>query len=137
MSADRESVIHNVMSQMANVQQKSQAFVERVTKKETLTQNQIMLLVQLRLIGRLSITDVAERFIVTPGAASSMCDKLEEQELIERVRTKEDRRVVYIQLTAQGEERILHMFGGFTAEELTKLSDVLQQIDALMAEIII
>ncbi|AKG34122.1 MarR family winged helix-turn-helix transcriptional regulator [Paenibacillus durus] len=132
---DREEAVHNVMNQMASVQQKSQAFIERIIKPGSLTTNQIMLLMQLRLSGSLTITDVAEWFAVTPGAASSMCDKLEDLGLLQRTRTREDRRVVTIVLTEQGEQRILDLFSDFEASELTKISETLEKINHLMAEI--
>ncbi|WP_269634870.1 hypothetical protein [Paenibacillus zanthoxyli] len=43
------------MNQMASVQQKSQAFIERIIKPGSLTTNQIMLLIQLRLSGSLTM----------------------------------------------------------------------------------
>lgn len=138
MSAEEEKTmaIHQVMDRMAAVQHKSQAFVDRINRQESLTQNQIMLLFQLRLTGKLNITDISERFVITPGAASSMCDRLEEAALIERVRIKEDRRVVNIILTEQGERRILDLFDRFATAELDKIADTLSKIQILMDEII-
>ncbi|WP_313640827.1 MarR family transcriptional regulator [Paenibacillus sp.] len=129
---DKQYAIHKVMESMANVQQKSQFFIDMITKQETLTHNQILLLFQLRLTGSLNITDISERFVITPGAASSMCDKMEEAGLIERVRTKEDRRVVNIVLTEQGDRRILHIFEAFPTSDLDKISETLEQINELM-----
>lgn len=129
---DKQYAIHKVMESMANVQQKSQFFIDMITKQETLTHNQIMLLFQLRLTGSLNITDISERFVVTPGAASSMCDKMEEAGLIERVRTKEDRRVVNIVLTEQGNQRILRIFEAFPTSNLDRISGTLEQINKLM-----
>ena len=131
---DKQYAIHKVMESMANVQQKSQYFIDMITKQETLTHNQIMLLFQLRLTGSLNITDISERFVVTPGAASSMCDKLEEAGLIERVRTTEDRRVVNIVLTEQGNQRILRIFEAFPTSDLDKISGTLEQINELMEQ---
>lgn len=138
MSTDpkKSQAIDRVMDTMANVQQKSQAFMERITSQESLTNNQIMLLFQLRLTGSLNITDISERFIITPGAASSMCDKLEDAGLIERVRTKEDRRVVHIRLTGEGDRRILRLFDGFAAAELESIAGTLQKIHTMMEDLI-
>ncbi|WP_340007170.1 MarR family transcriptional regulator [Paenibacillus sp. FSL K6-0276] len=129
---DKQYAIHKVMESMANVQQKSQFFIDMITKQETLTHNQILLLFQLRLTGSLNITDISERFVITPGAASSMCDKMEKAGLIERVRTKEDRRVVNIVLTEQGDRRIRHIFEAFPTSDLDKISETLEQINDLM-----
>lgn len=129
---DKHYAIHKVMESMANVQHKSQFFIDMITKQESLTHNQILLLFQLKLTGSLNITDISERFVITPGAASSMCDKLEESGLIERVRTKEDRRVVNIVITEQGNQRILQLFEAFPISDLDKISGTLEQINELM-----
>ncbi|WNS46411.1 MarR family transcriptional regulator [Paenibacillus sp. MMS20-IR301] len=134
--AMKEQAIYKVMDQMANVQRKSQAFVDLITKKGSLSQNQIMLLFQLQLAGTLNITDISERFMITPGAASFMCDKLEDLEYVERVRTKEDRRVVKIVLTAQGKDHILSLFDSFAVAELDNMSMTLRTIDGLMGGIV-
>lgn len=134
MSAEqnKQYAILKVMEAMAKVQKNSQSFVDMIIKQESLTHNQIQLLFQLKLTGSLNITDISERFVITPGAASSMCDKLEEAGLIERVRTKEDRRVVNIVLTEQGSQRILQLFEAFPISELNKVSGTLEQINELM-----
>ncbi|NQX48413.1 MarR family transcriptional regulator [Paenibacillus tritici] len=134
--AEKEQAIYKVMDHMASVQQKSQAFVELITKRGALSQNQIMLMFQLQLTGSLNITDIAERLVITPGAASFMCDKLEDLEYIERIRTKEDRRVVNIVLTEQGKQHNLSLFDTFEVADLGKISMTLQMIDDLMGGIV-
>ncbi|ETT53520.1 MULTISPECIES: MarR family transcriptional regulator [unclassified Paenibacillus] len=130
--AEKEQAVYTVMDHMASVQQKSQAFIDRITKKGSLSQNQIMLLFLLQLTGSLNITDISERLVITPGAASFMCDKLEDLGYIERVRTKEDRRVVNIVLTGPGKQHILSLFDNFALTDLVKISVALQRIDELM-----
>lgn len=132
----REALIIEVMNQMAAVQRSSQAFSERITKRSSLTQNQTMLLMQLRLSGSLNVSDVAERFIITPGAASSMCDKLEDLGLVQRLRTKEDRRVVRIALTAEGESRVADLFDTFGEEQLARTAQALAKVQELMAGVL-
>ncbi|ETT79723.1 hypothetical protein C173_01152 [Paenibacillus sp. FSL R7-277] len=130
--AEKEQAVYTVMEHMASVQQKSQAFIDRITKKGSLSQNQIMLMFLLQLTGSLNITDISERLVITPGAASFMCDKLEDLGFIERVRTKEDRRVVNIVLTGSGKQHILSLFDTFALTDLDKISAALQRIDELM-----
>jgi DNA-binding MarR family transcriptional regulator len=57
---------------------------------------------------------------------------MEEAGLIERVRTKEDRRVVNIVITEQGDQRILQIFEAFPTSDLNKISGTLEQINELM-----
>ncbi|MEK3903437.1 MULTISPECIES: MarR family winged helix-turn-helix transcriptional regulator [unclassified Paenibacillus] len=130
--AEKEKAVYTVMEHMASVQQKSQAFIDRITKKGSLSQNQIMLLFLLQLTGSLNITDISERLVITPGAASFMCDKLEDLGYIERLRTKEDRRVVNIILTGPGKQHILSLFDTFALTDLSKISVALQRIDELV-----
>ncbi|MEK3713960.1 MarR family winged helix-turn-helix transcriptional regulator [Paenibacillus sp. FSL R7-0333] len=134
--AEKEQAVYTVMEHMASVQQKSQAFIDRITKKGVLSQNQIMLMFLLQLTGSLNITDISERLVITPGAASFMCDKLEDLGFIERVRTKEDRRVVNIVLTGSGKQHILSLFDTFALTDLDKISAALQRIDELMGGIL-
>ncbi|WP_405109974.1 MarR family transcriptional regulator [Paenibacillus sp. FSL K6-1217] len=133
--AEKEQAVYTVMDHMASVQQKSQAFIDRITKKGALSQNQIMLMFLLQLTGSLNITDISERLVITPGAASFMCDKLEDLGYLDRVRTKEDRRVVNIVLTEHGKQHILSMFDTFTLSDLDHISTTLKTIDDLLSGI--
>ncbi|MBU5484631.1 MarR family transcriptional regulator [Clostridium sp. MSJ-11] len=133
-SVDR--YIHSIMLEMLNVQQKSKAFIEFITKNGTLSQNHLMLMIELKLLESMRITEISERFFVTAGAATSMCDKLEEQGLICRIRTKEDRRVVLVTLTQKGEDKINDLFKSFPKEKLIQIENVFKEVNALMSSII-
>jgi len=133
---DEDLDIQSVMNEMREVQQKSKTFVESITRHDKLSQNQLMLLMDLKLSGSMRITDISERFFITVGAATSMCDKLEEQNLINRIRTKEDRRVVLVELTNIGEERLTNIFMQFPSEKLHTIDTVLKQVNQLMSKII-
>ncbi|MEW9094870.1 MAG: MarR family transcriptional regulator [Clostridiaceae bacterium] len=124
------------MLEMLNVQQKSKAFIEFITKNGTLSQNHLMLMIELKLLESMRITEISERFFVTAGAATSMCDKLEEQGLICRIRTKEDRRVVLVTLTQKGEDKINDLFKSFPKEKLIQIENVFKGVNALMSSII-
>lgn len=51
--------------------------------------------------GEMKISDLSERLQLSNSTVSGILDRLEKQNLIERVRSKEDRRVVYIRLTSE------------------------------------
>jgi MarR family 2-MHQ and catechol resistance regulon transcriptional repressor len=56
---------------------------------------------------RLPLSKISEHIRRSPGNMTLVIDNLEKEGLVERQRSKEDRRVVMIELTAQGRERIL------------------------------
>ncbi|WP_317891231.1 MarR family winged helix-turn-helix transcriptional regulator [Paenibacillus oceani] len=128
--------IQAVMSEMRQVQQKSRTFVELLTRNDVLSQNHITLLMDLKLTGSMRITDISERFFITAGAVTSMCDKLEDQGLVCRIRTKEDRRVVMVALTEAGEEKVSEIFKRIPPQKLRTIADVFKQVNELMDRIV-
>jgi DNA-binding MarR family transcriptional regulator len=72
---------------------------------EDLSFPQIMLLLQLRREGPMSVGEVARNLCVTQGVITRMVDLLKQKGLIERVRKTEDRRVVILSLTPQGKRK--------------------------------
>jgi DNA-binding PadR family transcriptional regulator len=79
--------------------------------------------------------------MLTTGGITFRLDRMEEQNLIERVRTREDRRVVYAQLTDHGKAVIDEAFGkhleqqrqllsGLTSSELDQLALLLKKAEA-------
>lgn len=67
-----------------------------------LTMAQFHALLAIRRRGPLSGRQLAAELKVTPAAVVALCTRLEEQDLIERVRDRDDRRVWWLQLTAAG-----------------------------------
>ncbi|MCY9546310.1 MarR family transcriptional regulator [Lysinibacillus xylanilyticus] len=130
--------LHNVeiiMSEMLEIQYKSKMFVNLLSEGESLSQNQLILLLQLKINGGMKATEIAEFFSVTPGAVTSMCDKLEKLELVERIREKEDRRVVKMILTNNGELKVQDLFLKFPQEKLIDMATILHEVNQLMKKI--
>ncbi|KMY33609.1 hypothetical protein ACZ11_00535 [Lysinibacillus xylanilyticus] len=130
--------LHNVeiiMSEMLEIQYKSKMFVNLLSEGESLSQNQLILLLQLKINGGMKATEIAEFFSVTPGAVTSMCDKLEKLELVERIREKEDRRVVKMILTNNGELKVQDLFLKFPQEKLIDMATTLHEVNQLMKKI--
>ena len=82
-------------------------------------------------------TEIAGFFSVTPGAvtSTSMCDKLEKLDLIQRAREREDRRVVKMNLTENGEKKVHDLFLKFSQEKLADIVEVLTNVNKLMSKI--
>ncbi|MFO1442394.1 MarR family transcriptional regulator [Bacillus sp. Bva_UNVM-123] len=134
----KENQIHNVeviMKEMLEIQQKSKMFVNLLSEGESLSQNQLILLLQLKINGGMKATEIADFFSVTPGAVTSMCDKLEKLDLMQRVRESEDRRVVNMMLTNNGEEKVNKIFLKFSHEKLAEIAKVLIDVNKLMSTI--
>jgi len=124
-----------IMREMLEIQQKSKMFVNMLSEGETLSQNQLILLLQLKINGGMKATEIADFFSVTPGAVTSMCDKLEKLNFIQRVRENEDRRVVNMVLTTEGELKVQEIFLKFPQEKLTEIEKVLINVNKLMQKI--
>ncbi|PAQ13542.1 MarR family transcriptional regulator [Bacillaceae bacterium SAOS 7] len=127
--------VEAIMREMLEVQQKSKRFIELISADEPFSQNQLVLLLQLKLSGGMKATEIAEFFEVTPGAVTSMCDKLEKIGLIERVRESSDRRVVQMMLTDSGEDKVTELFTKFPEEKLAEMGKVLSKVNQLMGRI--
>ncbi|GAB0170216.1 MarR family transcriptional regulator [Lysinibacillus sp. CTST325] len=130
--------LHNVeiiMKEMLEIQHTSKMFVNLLSEGESLSQNQLILLLQLKINGGMKATEIAEFFSVTPGAVTSMCDKLEKLELVERIREKEDRRVVKMILTNNGELKVQDLFLKFPQEKLIDMAKILREVNQLMKKI--
>ena len=60
--------------------------------------------------GKLTIRQISESVLINAGSITYVIDKLETKGLLERSDCKEDRRVVYIQLTEQGKQFMAEIF---------------------------
>lgn len=68
-------------------------------KGMNLTGSQGMVLGTLAHHGEMMLTDLSKKLGLSNSTVSGIVDRLEEQRLVERTRSKEDRRVVYIRVT--------------------------------------
>ncbi|MBX8945769.1 MULTISPECIES: MarR family transcriptional regulator [Lysinibacillus] len=124
-----------IMKEMLEIQQKSKMFVDLISEGEALSQNQLILLLQLKINNGMKATEIAEFFSVTPGAVTSMCDKLEKLELIQRIRENNDRRVVKMALTNIGDMKVQEIFLKFSQDKLIDMANILREVNLLMNKI--
>ncbi|MFJ5958381.1 MarR family winged helix-turn-helix transcriptional regulator [Paenarthrobacter sp. NPDC092416] len=84
--------------------------------------------------------ELASSSMLTTGGITFRLDRMEEQKLIERVRSREDRRVVYAQMTQRGKELIDEviskhletqrtMLAGLSPEEIQQLAMLLKKTE--------
>lgn len=86
-----------------------------------LTTPQFGVLEALHHLGPLSLGDLADKLLVTGGNVTYVMDRLEEQDLVYRERSPEDRRVIQAKLTDRGRALISGVFPGH-AEFIEELS---------------
>jgi MarR family 2-MHQ and catechol resistance regulon transcriptional repressor len=77
-----------------------------------LTTPQFGILEALYHLGPLSLGELADKLLVTGGNVTYVMDRLEEQGLVYRDRSPDDRRVIQAKLTAKGRDLIARVFPG-------------------------
>lgn len=80
-----------------------------VGSKYGLTMMQTRILLELCQCGSHTIGSLADRTCIAGTNISSMCKRLEAQGLLERVRNREDERVVKVALTDRGKDMVLEI----------------------------
>lgn len=89
--------------------------------------------------GRQTIRQISEAVLINTGSITYVIDKLEKKELLERINCKEDRRVVYIEITKKGKQLmdeifpkhqkvIEHIFEDISTEQKETVINVLKQV---------
>jgi len=72
----------------------------------------------------MKVSELSEHLKISPPSVSQMVNGLEEKNYVERVTTKNDRRVVYIRLTEQGKsilEKVTQEFMTFMDQVVSRL----------------
>ncbi|WP_426450924.1 MarR family winged helix-turn-helix transcriptional regulator [Paenibacillus sp. S-38] len=89
--------------------------------------------------GRIPLQQIGEKILITSGTITYNIDKLEKKGLLNRVPCKEDRRVVYAEITSAGNELFDRIFPGhadtihalmqgLAAEEKEKAVELLKKL---------
>lgn len=130
-----ENNIKVIMREMLAIQQKSRRFADMLCEGESLAQTPLILLIKMKINNGMKAFEIAEFLGVTPGAVTSICDKLEKLQLIQRVRESEDRRVVKMMLTEDGEAKVHELFLKFPQEELAEIKKVLLEVNHLLSSV--
>lgn len=76
-------------------------------------------------IGPLSLGELASKLLVTGGNVTYVMDRLEQQGLVERERSKEDRRVVKARLTAEGRKLV----DGVFPQHATAIAELVRHLE--------
>ena len=96
-------------------------------KDDNLTGPQGMLMGILAHHGEMKISDLSEKLHLSNSTVSGIVDRLENLELVERIRSKEDRRVVYVNITPKYKEVAAQRFKEIEQSVVSKMSKASQE----------
>jgi MarR family transcriptional regulator, 2-MHQ and catechol-resistance regulon repressor len=101
-------------------------------KQHGLSPSEFMILEVLYSKGRIPLQQIGEKILITSGSITYNIDKLEKKNLIKRVPCKEDRRVIYAEITTAGNELFDRIFPDHAANihSLMKTLSLKEQQDA-------
>ncbi|WP_422398130.1 MarR family winged helix-turn-helix transcriptional regulator [Sulfolobus tengchongensis] len=89
--------------------------------------------------GKIPMSRVAEKYMLTKAGLTSIIDRLEEKNLVKRVRSESDRRVIYVELTDKGREKLAEsrkIFLNVLSSFLSKLSeDEIREIERIFLKL--
>lgn len=108
-------------------------------KKHGLSPSEFTILEVLYHKGRFPLQQIGEKILITSGSVTYNIDKLEKRELLRRVPSPDDRRVIYAEITDQGRELFDRIFpehadevgrimGGLTADETEAAAGLLKKL---------
>jgi MarR family transcriptional regulator, organic hydroperoxide resistance regulator len=75
-----------------------------------ITGPQMMLMGILSNKGQMKISDLSQKIGLSNSTVSGIVDRLEKQGLVERLRSQEDRRIVYVNLTLKAKDTMMEQF---------------------------
>lgn len=84
-------------------------------KAHGMSASEFMTLEVLYAKGRMPLQQIGEKILVTSGSITYNVDKLEKKGLLRRLRFEEDRRVIFAELTEEGEALFNRIFPEHTA----------------------
>ncbi|WFE13522.1 MarR family transcriptional regulator [Bacillus atrophaeus] len=143
MNADQ--VMSDIQLSLQTLFQKIQPEMVESMEKQGVTPAQLFVLASLKKHGSCKISEIAERMEVKPSAVTLMVDRLEQKNLVVRKHDTEDRRVINISLTAEGDKKFEDILTGrkailarylsfLTAEELLQAAQITQKLAQAAAE---
>ncbi|WP_172197573.1 MarR family winged helix-turn-helix transcriptional regulator [Saccharibacillus qingshengii] len=108
-------------------------------KKHGLSPSEFTILEVLYNKGRFPLQQIGEKILITSGSVTYNIDKLEKRELLRRVPSPNDRRVIYAEITDQGRElfdrifpdhaaEVQRIMGGLTADETEAAAELLKKL---------
>jgi len=88
-----------VLATLRRISRAVELYSKALVREYGLTGPQLTILTTIRRSGSLSVSDLARRISLSQATVTSILDRLEQQGFVVRSRGKDDKRLVYIELT--------------------------------------
>lgn len=102
LSPEIKSDVDQVLEATIYLYTESRRLTKELARRADLTGPQLTVVKILEQVGDLSLSELSERIRAQNSTVTGIIDRMERENLVTRERSKEDRRVVYIRLTAKG-----------------------------------
>jgi len=104
VNPDLKSDVDQVVETILYLYTESRRITKELARRADLTGPQLTVVKLLETIGDLSLSELSERIRAQNSTVTGIIDRMEREGLVMRERSREDRRVVYIKLSAKGRE---------------------------------
>ncbi len=103
---DKKPIISNIIDNLRRVFQILNEQSKKVERETGLTSPQLWTIKTINESSPINVSDLADNLYLHPTTVIGIIDRLEKQNLVKRRRSKDDRRVVWIELTAKGNDLV-------------------------------
>jgi MarR family transcriptional regulator, organic hydroperoxide resistance regulator len=139
----RSVAISEIMQSLRRIFKSIQDYSQEVSKKFGITGPQLWAVKTLSANGSLSLGELSEKMYLHPSTISGVVDRLERKKYVLRDRGQDDRRVVKVKLTAEGQRlakkapnpvqgKMIFGLGNLKRNQLNSIYDSLQQLVKIM-----
>jgi len=104
VNPDIKTEVDQVIETIIYLYTESRRITKELARRADLTGPQLTVVKLLEQIGDLSLSELSEKIRAQNSTVTGIIDRMEREGLVTRERSKEDRRVVYIKLTAKGRD---------------------------------
>ena len=137
---NKKPIISNIIDNLRRVFQILNEQSKKVERETGLTGPQLWAIKTINESSPVKVSDLANKLYLHPTTVVGIIDRLEKQDLVERRRSKDDRRVVWIELTDKGNDLVKsapEVAQGLLVEGLEEISaNNLIEIDRSMKHLV-
>lgn len=147
VAPELKSDVDQVLEAIIYLYTESRRITKELARRADLTGPQLTVVKILEQVGDLSLSELSDKIRAQNSTVTGIIDRMEREALVTRERSKEDRRVVHIKLTAKGKELAreipiepMEIFKGalesLTAQEMRDLLRIMTKLARRVKQIV-